>query len=1352
MAFAQFPRQVSFSTNDASVTGFRLGGTAMLTGSSPTSTDGVLQLTSAANNTAGFAIDRSSFPAPNGFSIAFEFFAYGGDGADGFSVFLIDADKTTADTFTSGATGGSLGYAQKNASPVSPGVPNGYIGIGIDEFGNYANPTEGRVGGLGSRPDAVSIRGSGLGENATSTSDYPYLAGSGTLPFSLDVGTAGRVTDPRNNSYRRAFIDVVPQTDGTYQITVRIQHGLQIYVAIRNATVSKPPANLRIGFSGSTGSRNNFHEIRNLSILQAPIANEDQVTTKYGQPVSFSATANDLFPYTDYNPGSVDLDLFTEGIQSTYTVNGQGTFTVDSEGQVTFTPISTFAGVVTIPYTVQDLAGATADPSYTSSPANLIVVVTGADVATSLSGPGSASPGAQVTYTLNTTNIGLETATNVIPTLQLPTNLTVASSSGYSYDATSGVVTFNPTTLVRNGSVSNSITFTMPANGSVTGTAGYTYPAGATIPDPVSTNNTAILTTTVGGIANVATGCASPGKDGVGNLTSSSSPNTYYPATASAAKGATQVVLGPSAGASTTIQPGDLLLIMQMQGAPILASNENTYGSNTNSGAGSLSSIAGQYEYAVATNAVPATGGTLTLAAALANAYNYQSVSEADSLDQYTFQVIRVPQYSALSLLGAVTGTAWNGSTGGVLAFDVAGTTTFTSGASLTMDGKGFRGGGGEQYTTGSMGTATDYRTASRGNGSKGEGIAGTPKYTNYDYISVASTGAGYRRGDNGRGAPGNAGGGATDYAPTDNSRNTGGGGGANGGGGGLGGYGWTQTDFSIENRAIGGATLAGSSTQLTLGGGGGAGSTNDGSGTPAGGIASSGAPGGGLIIVRTATVVTDGAGTASVTANGSNAATVDNDGGGGGGAGGSVLFFAATEPEIKTLTITTNGGQGGSTTREAAHGPGGGGGGGVIYTNVANIATSAGGSSGYAENGTTNKFGATNGATGQTPTPSTTDTNNGITAKADCLPMLTAALSTTTPNITRTSGNAVNPATYVLTVSNTGGQANSVRATIAMDNSSGNGTASGRFTYSGANTVVQITLANGTVRTLTASSSYTAPNANASSPTFSNIVLPAGATLRITYQAAVASSAVNDVRYQSGATVSYLDPTRTTTGGTVAPKGTYASGGTAPGSNYISTSSTAEDVTITQPLPVELKQFDVAAVRQDAQLTWSTASEKNNDRFEIERSLDRQVFERIGTIKGAGYSTQAQTYRYSDANAARLSAGHPLYYRLRQVDTDGTATYSPVRAIQFEATQTQQATVSVYPNPTQNQATLELTSLPAGSYQVRILDMTGRVLREQTLAGQRLHQLPVAELPMGTYLVQVRGANVSVTLPLLRN
>ncbi|MBO3269290.1 T9SS type A sorting domain-containing protein [Hymenobacter defluvii] len=1361
--FAQFPRQVSFTTNAAS--GFRVGGNAVLTGTSTTSTDGVLRLTSNNTHEAGFAIDDFSFPAPSGFSISFEFFSYGGTGADGFSVFLIDADKTSSTNFTSGASGGALGYAQRNITPINKGVPNGYIGIGLDEFGNFSSGTEGRVGGPGVVPDAVVIRGSGSGQDAASTTDYPYLAGNGRLPFSLDVNSTERVTDPQNPNYRRAYIDVVPQPDGTYKIRVQIQHGTAIQTAIENVTVPKPPANLRIGFAGSTGGSTNYHEIRNLAVLQSPVAMDDRAGTRYDQPVSFSVIANDLFQYSTYKPGGVDLDPSTDGIQSTYTVAGKGTFIVSTEGQVTFTPSGTYAGIVTIPYTVQDLIGSKTSPAYQSNPANITVVVSGADVATTISGPTAANPGASVTYTVSTLNIGRETALNVVPTLQLSTSATNIVLPDGATRSASNLITFPAIASLESSAapMTYAVTFTLPTSGSITGTTNFT----ATTPDLNLGNNSSALTTNTVGISNVASGCAAPGQDGAVTLTSTAQPNTYYPGLSVAAD-KKSIKLGQVRNtAGTPITAGDLLLVMQMQGADInTTSGDATYGTDIISATGHT---AGQYEYAIATGPV-AVDGTLPLQAALQNTYTNQDYTTATG-GQRRFQVIRVPQYASLTINGTVTGLSWDGTTGGVLVVDVAGETKFATNAVLDMNGRGFRGGAGKRYLGNASYTKTDYYNVAvagtdGAHGSKGEGFAGAPRFTNDGLDNGVE---GYVNGSVGAGAPGNAGGGGTDAAAANgNSSNAGGGGGGNGGNGGSGGkygsiLGLGQT-LSLDG--IGGqfgraASLA-SSSRLYLGGGGGAGSTN--ATDPS---TSRGANGGGIIILRTGTV----SGTGTIKADG-NAGASGYNGGGGGGAGGTVVINTQVATSLSNITVSTVGGNGGKVSDPnplvallSYKGGGGGGGGGRIYANnTLNAATSAaGGSLGSGVNVGTN---GVVGVSGTVQAATTTSIPTGISSNFSCLPMLTASLTTSTPQLSRSS-TGVKPAIYTITVTNSGGQANNVSAMVTMGNGtsrttggSATGTANGLIKYKAGSAVVKLTSANGTVTELLAvagrgqavSDRYTQPTADSSTPTFSNITMPAGSTLTITYVADVASLAVNNTPYQSGVQVSYPDPTRTSDANWATPGTMYtAMPSTAvPGSNYVSTSSAAEDIIIAQPLPVELKQFNVAAVRQDAQLTWSTASEKNNDRFEVERSLDGEVFARIGTVKGIGYSTQTQTYHYFDANVARLSAGHPLYYRLHQVDTDGTDTYSPVRVIRFEAAL--ETTVSVYPNPTQAQATLELTSLPAGNYQVRILDMTGRVLREQTLTGQQQHQLSVAELPMGTYLVQVRGANTSVTLPLLRN
>ncbi|MDU0372748.1 T9SS type A sorting domain-containing protein [Hymenobacter endophyticus] len=1276
-ALAQFPRVESFKNTTTSGTGFRLGGNpkaAVLTAASGTDANGsgYLRLTDSGNNQSGFAIDNSSFPAPSGFSISFEFYSYGGNGADGFSVFLIDADKTSAAAFTIGASGGSLGYAQKTSDPISDGVPNGYVGIGIDEFGNFANPTEGRVGGPGSRPDAVSLRGPGNGRSAT---DYPYLAGSGSLPFSLDVATVR--AQQGDADFRRAYIDVIPQTNGTYQITVRIQHGNAVTTAVNRVTISTPPSNLRIGFSGSTGAVNNFHEIRNLAIVKAPFANDDVAGTKYNVPVTLNILNNDIAQGSNLDPASVDLNPSTTAVDNEYTVAGQGTFRVSPNGVVTFTPSGTFSGIVTIPYTVASVL------NDRSSPANIAITVTGADVATTVGGPSSVNPGSSTSYVVTTYNNGQEDAINVIPTLRLPTDVKYVSG-GSDYNATTRVVSFAPTTLTDGQSVSNNVVLTFPgALGTYSLVSDYTY-NGSVVPDAVAANNSSTLAVTVAGPGNVAGVCAMPGKDGVATLSANTAYNTYYPGTGPVTAGATTIPVGAATGSAAPIAIGDLLLIMQMQDAATFVTvNDNTYGTL------SATNTAGRYEYAVAAENI--SGGSVKLKAGLSNAY---------TTSNGRFQVIRIPQYSYVTLSGTVTAPAWNGSTGGVLALEVGGEINFTNGT-LSMDGRGFRGGAGRDTGTG---TRTDFVVASSANdhGSKGEGVAGMPAQV-YASGSTTTTSAptyeDFGGGSYARGSAGTGGGGGTIGGSTSNHA----------GGGGGGNYGTGATGAFFNSGANGDRTTGGiggvadnmpSATRLYLGGGGGAGSTVSAATT------SSGGTGGGLILLRAGSV----SGTKTITANGTAGLTptTNSNGGGGGGAGGTIVVNATSG--LNNLTLQANGGAGGTSNRD-----GGGGGGGAIFANgsLAAPATTAGAGSG----------GSSTAGAGNISTSSTIGAN--------CLPTLTTTLRTTTPQVNRAASMSAN---YVLTISNTGGGYRGLSISPSLG-TNGNG----QITYASTSQVI-MRLPNGSTQPLTSGTDYSISNATASTPTLTlaaDFLVPAGASLEVSFSARINSSVANGTAYVSNAGANYLSPSRNSSNGTAAAAGYTSAGGAA----------APDAVTITQPLPVTLTSFEAKAAGRDALLTWATAQELNNDRFEVERSLNGIDFEKIGSVKGKGTTSTASTYIFTDAGAARLTA-KTLYYRLHQLDLDGPGSYTMVRTVRFERAQ---GTATLYPNPHQGRFTLDLQALPSGAYQVDILDLAGRRVYHTQLSGGQEHPL-LPTLPMGSYIVHVTGQTVNINLPMVKN
>ncbi|MFK7888970.1 MAG: hypothetical protein AB8G16_19095 [Gammaproteobacteria bacterium] len=432
--------------------------------------------------------------------------------------------------------------------------------------------------------------------------------------------------------------------------------------------------------------------------------------------------------------------------------------------------------------------------------------------------------------------------------------------------------------------------------------------------------------------------CATPGTDGA--VATSGIVNAYWPGTSNPGTGTTTLVLGSGRGASTPIATGDLILIMQMQDANINSSNSGSYGDGVGGDPASGSTAlrrSGRFEFARAASSVGLGGGTLTLTDP--TQFNYGTQAATGTRGQRQFQVVRVPQYATLTLNNTLSALNWNGSSGGVIAVDVAGEFNL-NGQTVDASGAGFRGGGARNSTSGS-GVNTDYRTPSsnNANGSKGEGIAGTPRLV-FDGLSLLDNVIeGYPNGSFARGAPGNAGGGGTDGNPAANDQNTGAGGGGGAGSGGTGGHAWCPGGPAAcaQSGGFGGAGTTQGAGLLTLGGGGGAGTTNNATGTPAGGLASSGANGGGLIIVRASQVL--GSGTLRVDGDMANQ-TVGNDGSGGGGGAGSILMVA-DDASGASVSLTATGGNGGTNGNSSPHGPGGGGGGGFIGLNSALIGAS---------------------------------------------------------------------------------------------------------------------------------------------------------------------------------------------------------------------------------------------------------------------------------------------------------------------------------------------------------------------------------------------------------------------------
>ncbi|EKL00813.1 TPA: polymer-forming cytoskeletal protein [Vibrio cholerae] len=225
----------------------------------PRIVDNRLRLTEAIGNQATAVTYQRIFPAANNLvQVELDYYAWAnltGNGADGVSLIFSDATVTPR----TGGFGGSLGYAQRtDTNPNTPGFAGGWLGIGLDEWGNFANPTEGRVGGVGFRPQSITVRGS-------QASNYRYLTHQTVSPN----------IDTRNTN--------TPAPGDRYLIEIDSRNASQVLLSIRrtrnNSTTtilnqySIPlnqqgaiPEEFFLSLAGSTGASVNNHEIDNFRV------------------------------------------------------------------------------------------------------------------------------------------------------------------------------------------------------------------------------------------------------------------------------------------------------------------------------------------------------------------------------------------------------------------------------------------------------------------------------------------------------------------------------------------------------------------------------------------------------------------------------------------------------------------------------------------------------------------------------------------------------------------------------------------------------------------------------------------------------------------------------------------------------------------------------------------------------------------------------------------------------------------------------------------------------------------------------------------------------------------------------
>ncbi|MCC9166323.1 T9SS type A sorting domain-containing protein [Pontibacter harenae] len=191
------------------------------------------------------------------------------------------------------------------------------------------------------------------------------------------------------------------------------------------------------------------------------------------------------------------------------------------------------------------------------------------------------------------------------------------------------------------------------------------------------------------------------------------------------------------------------------------------------------------------------------------------------------------------------------------------------------------------------------------------------------------------------------------------------------------------------------------------------------------------------------------------------------------------------------------------------------------------------------------------------------------------------------------------------------------------------------------------------------------------------------------------------------------------------------------------------DPTSIPTPLPVEIMYFTGVANNGQVLLQWATASEKDNDKFVIERSQDGKSYSAIGTVSGNGTTNQVQKYSFTDMSPLHGTA----YYRLKQVDFDGKSAYSKVVGVDSKVN-VAKAQLQAYPNPFTSGLNIALTSGLTGEAKVTLYNLQGQEVYSSKVdiaAGVTTAELPLQNLSGGVYVLKVVTSSFEATTKVVK-